>query len=914
VNVTSNLHLEPRLVRTDRAIRPPCAYLLSGHDAGVWLAEMTRWAVPLAEARIYVLPRTRADVRPTGALVVLPDGTGPAVSQRALLYGRFGSNLLLPVDAKLLPAMTQEEVATLAPYSCSVFHPAIGLVGFEETDALRVSQLLSAPPTSKESWDRAQGGMASGIELRSVEALPAPSVEEIIEQGRNEIGPKLIADLPPADDERFHGPAGKALGHAMSGGLGILGGAAKALRAVSGAQGGGLDRLIRRVGQRLEDIRRQLQEERYRQIARLLHLLERSLEAGIRFALPLEGKLARGMAQPSAKLHHRNMDFDLGQIGGGGPADPWAVPEDVRQRLKELYRQAADREIARGRFRKAAYIFAHLLADYHAAANVLVQGRHLREAAVLYKDYLHNPNQAAQCLEGGGLLPEAIEIYRELGRHEKIGDLYATLSDAESATAAYRQAVESCMKQGDCLHAGWLLESRLGSPDEAIETLWGAWPQSTQAPKCIEEHFLLLGRLGRHTDAQQRAAELRACPNDPAPALVEVMAGLAGKYPYGPVCHQMADVARVVAGQALPQASRDDVTRLTAAVAKLAPGDRLLQRDADRYLRGRRITPRSAPLTKLTRSSWIALPGGQWSSFAATRDYLCAAGAAESPGMLQVMVHDWTNTQACVEFGQLATLAERPLLAACPIGQRSIIAVGRRNMRLAVQTVPFAGPAGRLEVGTPSWLPTPLLAVACDSEGGVLAVTAEKEEFLISRYSPGGELVWTRNAKRRDCHKDLSCTIVPQAGGFFLAVDCYFFYSTGPDDDECRSMDEVILGVAACSHDAKCVQAITTRSGGWVLHSNGEDGIPHRGAGCEFALGPPDYPGESLVTFLREDLLVAVTESGGGVYRVDDSGVVRCHDLPSHPARPLAVLSGPRPGTFAVASEHRVDLYEIPHV
>jgi len=149
-----------------------------------------------------------------------------------------------------------------------------------------------------------------------------------------------------------------------------------------------------------------------------------------------------------------------------------------------------------------------------------------------------------------------------------------------------------------------------------------------------------------------------------------------------------------------------------------------------------------------------------------------------------------------------------------------------------------------------------------------------------------------------------------------MAVDSSVYYCTGPDHNECRSMDGTILGFAACSEGVNCVQAITTRSGGWVLHSRHEDGLPPYGYGCEFCLERPEYPGESLITFLGEDLLVAVTRSGGSVYRIDRGRerVVQCYDIPSHPATPLAVLPGPRPRTFAVASEHRVDLYELPRI
>jgi len=911
-----NLVSELRLVRTDRAIRPACAYLLSGHDARGWLAEMTRWSVPLVDANVYVLPRSRSDIRPAGALVVLPAGVSPAVSQRPLPYGRFGRNLLLPVDAKLTPAVAPEELAALVPHHCCVFHPTIGLVGFEEADALRVYQLLSAPPTSVEGWDSAQAGTA-GIELQSIGALPAPSVRDIIEQGRREIGTESIASLGPSEDERFSSPAGRAVGKVVHGGLKIIGGAAKAVRAMFGARGGRLDKFIRRVGQAMEDIRRALQEQRYRQIARLLRLLERSLDAGIRFALPLDGKLARGTVSPGARLHRRNTNFNLQRLGGGEPADSWAVPDDVRQRLKELYRQAADREIALGRFRRAAYIYAHLLADYHSAANVLVQGRHFREAAVLYKEYLHNPGQAAKCLESGGLLAEAIEIYWEMQEFEKAGDLYATMGNADAAAAAYQRAVDKCLKSKDHLRAAWLLENRLHCPDEAVETLWSAWPQSTQAPTCLKEHFMLLGRLGRHVDAQRRAVELMTSPRNQASPLAEVLAGLSGQYPYAPVCNQMADVARVVAGRAMPLASREDVAKLSGAVASLVPSDRLLQRDADRYLRSRQIAPRPAPLEKISRISWIPLPEGLWSSFASTPECLFAAGASEdSPkGMLRFMVHDWKDVQGSVRWDQLATLAERPLLAPMPAVHRSVIAIGRRDMRLDVRTVPVAGSARSLRVGTPTWLPTPLLAVACDDEGAVLAVTAREEEFVVSKHTPKGRLLWTRSVKRCNNHQDLSCIILPQPGGFFMAVDCCFFSSTGPNDKGCHRMDEIILSIAACPDGSGGLQAVSTRSGGWMVGKDQGEDYQRPLEDADGELRAPDFPGELHILFLRKDLLVAVSKSGGGVYRVE-AGVaaVRLYDLPGHPAMPLAVLPGPHPWTFAIASDHRVDLYGVPRI
>ena len=95
--------------------------------------------------------------------------------------------------------------------------------------------------------------------------------------------------------------------------------------------------------------------------------------------------------------------------------------------------ELAGREMRLGRYRRAAYIYAHLLGDFTNAAAALVAGKHWREAAVLYRDKLKRPEMAAKCLEQGGLWAEAIEFYEQLGDFEKVGDLYAQLEQPEEA-------------------------------------------------------------------------------------------------------------------------------------------------------------------------------------------------------------------------------------------------------------------------------------------------------------------------------------------------------------------------------------------------------------------------------------------------------------------------------------------------
>ena len=147
-----------------------------------------------------------------------------------------------------------------------------------------------------------------------------------------------------------------------------------------------------------------LEQKRQNEIERLLKLFGENLEEALKYAIPLGGPYQdRGAAPPSARLGARATDFNLRGLGGGGRADVWNL-DAYRDNLGLQYRQAATREIEAGRFKKAAYIYAHLLADFHSAALTLEQGGFYREAAALYQDHLNNRLAAAKCLENGGLL------------------------------------------------------------------------------------------------------------------------------------------------------------------------------------------------------------------------------------------------------------------------------------------------------------------------------------------------------------------------------------------------------------------------------------------------------------------------------------------------------------------------------
>src|SRR5258706_6839588 len=165
-----------------------------------------------------------------------------------------------------------------------------------------------------------------------------------------------------------------------------------------------------------------LDRMRHKELHRLLHLLEKDPEAGLRHAIPMNDFAHRGLGRPGGRLGERPPDLDVNRLGGG-PADFWHVPDHLQQVLRRRYREMADRELQLGRHRRAAYIYAELLGDLVSAAHALKQGQLYREAAVIYEEHLHNPLEAARCLADGGLLLEAIERYEKLERWLEAADL-----------------------------------------------------------------------------------------------------------------------------------------------------------------------------------------------------------------------------------------------------------------------------------------------------------------------------------------------------------------------------------------------------------------------------------------------------------------------------------------------------------
>lgn len=708
---------------------PVVAWFIPGSSVSHWLACVAGAGMASAGTRLAVIPGRQVGDPVAGLLVIPVGAVGEARGTGMIGCRSVAGRVYVPADAQLDPPLTDAELRELCPATSSFVHPACGLSGFEPGDLIGVADLLEPPPERLENWNGARAGEPPLPAWGGVDVDLSRDLGGLLGAEAKEIGTKPPTGLPPAPAEPGNGAIDRGL------------------RGVGSAFAKGISRLISKLPgeaseptwvNRLDDWARRkaagidgdLEQLRNRELHRLLHLLESDPERGLRHAIPLGDRAHRGIAKPSGQLGDRPPEFDATRLGGG-PADGWNVPDNLRQVLQLRYREMADREQRLGRHRRAAYIYAELLGDFVSAAAALKAGKAFREAALIHETYLGNPRQAAECLAEGGLLAEALERFEKLGLWMEVADLHEKLGNAVAARWAYERVIAERLAQRDVPGAATLIEERLRDPDRALALLLEGWPHSLQALSCASRALDLLGRFGRSKEAlawlERNGGILRG--DSRVEGVVVLLGGLVDRFPDAEVRSRAADIARIVIGRRLADAAVPvtEVHQLTSALTALSPGDRLLGRDVNRFREGRRealrlkvrTTPPPAPGASAEKVRVFRLqPGWDWFAlreehhrfFAAGRraDRLCLARGTWE-GVCQYLHWDVPASQV----RNVGVLFEPAGLD----GQSVFFGLGS-GTDLADQVFALDdGPGGAAcRVGTPSWLPRERLPLAVGDE------------------------------------------------------------------------------------------------------------------------------------------------------------------------------------------------------
>ena len=667
-----------------------------------------------------------------------------------------------------------------------------------------------------------------------------------------------------------------------------------------------------------------LLDARQREMDRLLRMLDEDPDEGLKYALPMAGDAARGIAPPSASLVSRSVDFQLGGAGSGGPADVWELPPDTQFQLIKRYRELAAREVQLGRYRRAAYIHAELLGDLNTAATTLVNGRFYREAAVLYRDKLNRPLDAAHCLEQGGLLLEAIPIYRQQGQIEKVGDLYRRLEDHEQADSAYREVVESTLARHDHLDAARLLQEKLDAPEEALAALDAGWPESPQARSCLKNSFTLLAKLGRHDDTVQRIRGLRQSPLSPhrAADAIEVLSSTAVNAPHAGSRTIAADAVRVMAARVLAsgQVSRQQIT---AAVGRLAPEDLLLSRDCTRAAEKRPWEPNrpaEQPANAIPRNRQgtaqlirtFALPAGvTWTAtFRTDRDFYVAGRRGAEVILSRGRWDDPSESVTSVAWNTTLMGRTQVLIGGKSSDHKSalwVCATEEYNFPPRQFRQTDVAPDWEYAV-SPGWMPRSVSAITQAPMGAIY--TFQIMELLLTEYNASHQptINQTLHIPLLDQTLDphAAYPMVAQEGAVYLAVGRHLVESEANAVVQIRDMEQPIRGLAVSQAPAQTVRLVALLDDFGVYFGNAHLSNQHRfGIGLREPLAVFPTAGSRMVVHGHGRWIVYETY-------IDHLRPVR--ELPCEiEAEAFALLLTSEPGQVALCTtDGVVTVYEIP--
>ncbi len=482
------------------------------------------------------------------------------------------------------------------------------------------------------------------------------------------------------------------------------------------------------------------QRQRDREVQRLLHMLDQDPDQGLKFAIPFGGDMARGIAAASNWLSAHGLNFSLGDGGGGLAADYWNLSDQHRTGLLNRYRDLAAREIRMGRHRRAAYIYARLIGDWHSAASALVAGHNYREAAVIYHKRLKNIPEAARLYELGGHFDAALQLHVEAKSWVAAGDLCARQERQTEARSYYQQAVDEALARSDVPAAAMLVEEKLDDVDQALALLAGTWPDHARADDCLFQWFQLTERHDRIPAALERVQQLSRT-NSTAAAL-KVLPGLSRvqqKYARGNVSHEAAEATLRIVAQHLPSASSTMARQLTIFLPPLAASDRLLTRDCQRFadtlLTAERKQPRPAtqPLKLLKRYLTAAIPLGGPPLAASFGWVLLQEREPRKPQ--QLLLREWNGETHLVEFPLCKTPAR--LLGVLEQQRQILVRMGLPAARTA-----SPGQSDAWSIVSPSFLHDSTVVVAAGR--GVIAAfwsDNDQDQWMISRFSESGSLL-----------------------------------------------------------------------------------------------------------------------------------------------------------------------------
>lgn len=709
---------------------------IRGNTPDIWLREMNAWQIPLEQLVCFIISQNNNPVDAAGLFVIFKKGQLPALLQVRHPYTVVGDKLFIPVDGELSPAVSEQELQSLLIWDYQVFHPAIGFIGFERSDRIALADLLQYTSPNAIDWGCAHAGQSPWIPLHQIR-IQQLEADEVFQSIKESISNRPLEEIPKAnkkDHPRWlNNPVSEAL---LKGAYflvsklsSILPDGSKADLSREGGNGkpGLFSKIINWMAEKIEDLEKQRDSE----LKRLSDMFEKDTDEALQYAIPLSSPyLNRGEAAPSARLSRRPLQFNLGRLGGGYAVDGWNL-DNYYNDLRSKYVKAAQKAIEQKDFKKAAYVYAHLLGDYSAAATTLRQGKHFREAAVLYKEHLNNLQMAATCLEEGGLYVEAIELYTSLDQHEKAGDLYMKLDQKGPALKCYENCVEQAAVNKDYLEESRIIANKIGDRPRAKKVLLNGWQDVKQPEACLMKYFdLVADDKNEHLHSAIKAFYSTNDLNKKEIPFLSVIDKVNQKYQTPELENTCKDIAYEVVSEQVTAGNAASLHNLKNFVS----GDQLLTPDTYRFMH----TFKHVPRQKSTGNHFQLMKDVVWKKAVTWQNQLLVWGV-KSTGLVLARA----NWDGHVEYytWNVAIQTDTPLLVAVDSDYTNNILLYAGGVPITDKCLPqnkyFQD---ELIVHCPDFIPVYAIGIL-RREGEIITLHPEHGDTFMNRYNLDGELI-----------------------------------------------------------------------------------------------------------------------------------------------------------------------------
>lgn len=723
-----------RLQHSQTQIHKATAAFIRGASPLLWLQEIGQWKMALQYLSCYILPQSLQSPEPAGLFVIIHHPASVAADRLLNPYGVMADKLYVPVDTKLFPECTTAELQKMLIWDVQVFHPTIGLVGFDKKDAVSLPHLLQDISPSSLLWDKANSGLPSRPPLQQIQVVQ-PTPEGLMEDIKKELDTKPLHEIPGAKDGKTT-VLQKGLDVVKYGIFKGMFATANALDKIfqflpsgnnqntDSAGDGWLDKWREWLSKNIEFIEKKRQDE----IQRLLSMFEDNSDEALQYAIPLDSSyLARGKALPTSSLTRRPLNFNLGKLGGGGAVDGWDIGDHYFT-LRKQYTDAAQKAVEKGDFKKAAYIYAHLLGDFGSAANVLAQGKYYREAAALYRDHLKNKVAAAECLEKGRLTVEAIDIYKDLEKHEKVGDLYTHLGQVVNADVYFEKTVRQYLTVNNHLEAARVLQDKKKDDNRAKKVLLEGWQRKEQPESCLKKYFGIVSaiepdKMRYHVDRIYKNA-----PDSKQHQFLNVLHHVKQGADSELAAHTV-DIAYEIVSR---KAAANDLS-LLPQLKQFIPGDTLLPSDISRYVH-------KQPRQVKSSEEWILQLDDtvHWQKAVAFRNQVIVSGIKNKN--LHVARFNWYKDVEYISFPEELTAPISQLITS-PYETSHVLITGTFNYHIwhhrFSKNKYFSEEILIEDLGH---LPAENAGISFIADGNIVVIDAGKKNPFLHYYTKEGEL------------------------------------------------------------------------------------------------------------------------------------------------------------------------------